>query len=41
MHPWVGAGLEDRDRILEKIAADREEFGDWIVFPDDAPPTIA
>ena len=26
-----------RDRILEKIAADRAEFGDWIEFPDDAP----
>jgi hypothetical protein len=31
----VKALMARRDIILEKIAADREEFGDWVVFPDE------
>ena len=31
----VKALMRRRDTILEKIAADREEFGEWVVFPDD------
>ena len=31
----VKALMGRRDIIVEKIAADREKFGDWVVFPDE------